>query len=206
MYNPSIIWYDKKDVLNIFPFTERTYFRKLKSLDSSIRTKIQKNKQGKPTTLVHFKDLKKVFGNYRKPNRVNDPDIKRKYIGTMEWDIIGNIVPENSSIKNLIQSMRFVKELVESKMDYSKEDWFFYSIEKNPNDGNYHTHFLIKTNLKILHLEKILKIICETDFGGKNRMWLRKYDFEKYHYSGSFYSYKNTRNEKGEGSVFDELF
>jgi hypothetical protein len=206
MYNPSIIWYDKKDVLNIFPFTERTYFRKLKSLDPTIKTKIQKNTQGKPTTLVHFKDLKKVFGNYRKPNRVNDPVVKRKYIGTMEWDIIGNIVPENGSIKNLIQSMRFVKELIESKMDNSKEDWFFYSIEKNPYDENYHTHFLIKTNLKILNLEKILEIICETDFGGKNRMWLRKYDFEKYQYSGSFYSYKNTRSEKGEGSVFDELF
>jgi hypothetical protein len=205
MYNPSILWYDKKDVLNIFPFSERTYFRKLKSLDPKIRTRSQRNSQGKTSTLVYFKDLKKVFGSYRKPNRVNDPEIRRKYIGTLEWDIIGNIVPEYGTTENLIQSMRFVKEVIERKIKPSTKDWFFYSIEKNSKDENYHTHFLIRTNLKIIHLEKILDLICETDFGGKNRMWVRKYDFENHQYSGSFYSYKTSLNDKGEGSVFDEL-
>jgi hypothetical protein len=206
MYDPSIIWYDKKDVLNIFPFTERTYFRKLSSLDPTIRTKNQKNSQGKPTTLVHFKDLKKVFGNYRKPNRVNDPEVKRKYIGTKEWDIIGNIVPENETTENLIQSMRFIKEVIEKKITPLTTDWFFYSIEKNSKDDYFHSHFLIKTKLKVSQLENIFDLICEIDLGGKNRMWIRKYNYHQHHYSGSFYSFKTNIDDKGEGSVFHEMF
>lgn len=45
MYNPQLIWYNKKDVLDVFPITERTYFRKLKGLSPEIKTKYFKNKK-----------------------------------------------------------------------------------------------------------------------------------------------------------------
>ncbi len=46
MYNPDIIWYNKVDVLSIFPINERTYFRKLKKINSSSRIRTGNNNQG----------------------------------------------------------------------------------------------------------------------------------------------------------------
>ena len=57
MYNPQLIWYDKKDVLAIFPITERTYFRRLKQKSSQVRTKKLKNPKGRDTTLIYYKDF-----------------------------------------------------------------------------------------------------------------------------------------------------
>jgi hypothetical protein len=206
MYNPSIIWYKKIDVLNIYPITERTYFRKIKEINNSIKTKILKNPQGKPSTLIYYQDLNKVFGKYRKPNNLDNLQTKRKYIGTSDWDIIGNIVPLNGTIKTIKESMLFIKRFIESKMETKTKDWFFYSIEKNPKDDFYHSHFLIKTKLQVSQLEKVFELICEIELGGKNRMWIRKYDYSHYHYSGSFYSFKTSIDDKGEGSVFHQMF
>jgi hypothetical protein len=47
MYNSELKWYDKKNVLQIFPITERTYFRKLKERSPEIRTKKFKNQKEK---------------------------------------------------------------------------------------------------------------------------------------------------------------
>jgi hypothetical protein len=205
MYNPTIKWYNKEDVLNIFPISERTYFRKIKKINDSIRTKNLKNPQGKPSTFIYYQDLNKVFGKYRKPSNLENLQTKRKYIGTSDWDIIGNIVPVNGTIQTLEISMRYVKRFIEYKMESKSKDWFFYSIEKNPKDDYYHSHFLIKTKLQVCQLEKIFDLICETDLRGKNRMWIRKYDYSKNHYSGSFYSFKTDFDDKGEGSVYNEL-
>ena len=57
MYNSELKWYDKKNVLQIFPIHERTYFRKLKDRSPEIRTKKFKNQKGKDTTLIYYKDL-----------------------------------------------------------------------------------------------------------------------------------------------------
>ena len=205
MYDSSIIWYSKKDILNIFPISERTYFRKLNEIKMSIRTKILKNPKGKPSTLIYYQDLNNVFGKYRKPSNLDDLQTKRKYIGTSDWDIIGNIVPVNCTIKTLKDCMRYIKYFIESKTKVKSKDWFFYSIEKNPNDQFYHSHFLIKTKLKVSQIEKILDLICETDIENKNRIWVRKYDYNQFNYSGSFYSFKTSFEDKGEGSVFNEL-
>lgn len=206
MYDSSIIWYSKKDILNIFPISERTYFRKLNEIKMSIRTKILKNPKGKPSTLIYYQDLNNVFGKYRKPSNLDDLQTKRKYIGTSDWDIIGNIVPVNGTIQSLKHSMDYIRRFVESKMETKTKDWFFYSIEKNPKDEFYHSHFLIKTNLQVSQLEKVFDLVCEIELGGKNRMWIRKYDYSHHHYSGSFYSFKTSINDKGEGSVFHEMF
>ena len=205
MYNPSIIWYNKKEVLNIFPITERTYFRKIKNISSPIRTKSMMNPQGKSSTLIYYKDIDSVFGKYRRPGKKLNLYSKRKYVGTSKWDIIGNMVPVNGTIESLKQSMRFIKSFIESRTKIKTKDWFFYSIERNPKDNFYHSHFLIKTDLHVSQIEKICELICETDYGGSNRLWVRKYDFNTYQYSGSFYSFKLGVNDKNEGSVFNEL-
>ena len=80
MYNPQLIWYNKRDVLKIFPITERTYFRRLKKITPEIRIKNFKNRKGKPTTLIHYQDLNKIFKRKRKPSNLKDPIIFRKYM------------------------------------------------------------------------------------------------------------------------------
>jgi hypothetical protein len=155
--------------------------------------------------LIYFEDLDKIFGKYKKPSDLSDLTTKRKYVGSSRWDVIGNIVPKNASISCIKKIIDFIIPLLEVGKK-SDKNWFFYSIEKNPNDEFYHSHFLIKTELKISQIEKIFEMICDTKFGEKNRMWIRKYDFKKYYYSGSFYSFKTLKSDKGEISVFNGLY
>ena len=82
MYNSKLKWYNKKEILDIFLFTERTYFRKLKEITSDIRIKPFKNKKGKSTTLVHYQDIEKVFQLKRTPKNLENPDKLRNYVGT----------------------------------------------------------------------------------------------------------------------------
>jgi hypothetical protein len=205
MYNSSIKWYNKHQVLNIFPITERTYFRKLKNLDENTRTKVVKNPKGKSSTLIYYKDLERIFGQYRKPSELSNLTTKRKYVGTSRWDVIGNVVPHKASIDFIVKSMEFIKSMLAEKKSVGN-NWFFYSIEKNPNDEYYHSHFLIKTEMTISQVENIFELICETDLGTNNRMWIRKYDFDTYSYSGSFYSFKTRQSDKGEISVYNQLY
>lgn len=204
MYSSYTKWYNKSQILDVFPITERTYFRKLKNLDETIRTSSQKNLKGKPSTLIYYEDLDKIFGKYKKPCDLSDLTIKRKYVGSSRWDVIGNIVPRDASLSCIKKYMDFIKPLLEVGKKVDK-NWFFYSVEKNPNDEFYHTHFLIKTDMKISQLENIFQLICETKFGEHNRMWIRKYDFKKYYYSGAFYTFKTLISDKGEISVYNEL-
>lgn len=204
MYNNNIRWYNKDQVLSIFPISERTYFTKIQILDKGeIRTKIIKNRKGKPSTLIYFEDLDKVFGKYRKPSDLNNLSIKRKYIGTSRWDIIGNIIPENTSLVGITEYMNCIITLLME--DKKKKDWFFYSVEKNPYDEYYHSHFLIKTDMRRNQIKKILELLCNTNYKDKNRIWVDNYNFPKHQYSGSFYSFKTTLDDKGGGSVYNKL-
>jgi hypothetical protein len=204
MYQLNIKWYDKKQVLSIFPITERTYFSKIKYMDKGvIRQKKVKNRRGKPSTLIYYADLDKVFGKYRRPKDINNIKTKRKYIGTTKWDIIGNIVPENASVPVIKLYMNcLIKHMVKQKIN---KDWFFYSVEKNPNDKFYHAHFLIKTEMKRPQILEILKFLCNTNKKTKDRIWVDGYDFPKHQYSGSFYSFKTNLDEKGGGCVYHDL-
>lgn len=204
MYLTNIKWYNKEQVLSIFPISERTYFSKIKNLETQeIRIKYNKNRKGKPSTLIYFEDLHKVFGKYKRPSDLTNLTIKRKYIGTSKWDIIGNIIPENSTLSGVKEYMKCLITLLNA--DSRKKDWFFYSIEKNPYDEYYHSHFLIKTELKPTQIQNILKVLCNTNQRTNNRVWVENYNFPKHQYSGSFYSFKTTLDDKGGGSVYNEL-
>jgi hypothetical protein len=183
MYNPQLIWYKKKDVLNIFPITERTYFRQLKFLTSDIKIKKIKNTRGRSSTLIYYQDLKKVFKNKRIPKNIKDKEILRKYIGTSHWDYLGNITPEKSKKSEIIGKMNFLHSELK-KLD--KNIILFYHLEENTKDNFYHSHFLMNTKLDQKTIYDKLNLICENDKG----IDLQPYDYQTYHYRGSFYSNK----------------
>lgn len=183
MYNPQLIWYDKEDVLNIFPISERTYFRRIKVINSDIRTKSFKNRRGKNTTLIYYMDLEKVFPLKRKPNYLYDKELIRKYIGTSVWNYFGNIKPGKSTKSEVVEKMNFLY-LELRKLD--KKIILFYHLEENPNDSFYHSHFLLNTILDKKHIYENLNLISENE----KRIDLQSYDYSTYHYRGSFYSNK----------------
>lgn len=193
-YDSKIKWYNKQDVLSIFPITERTYFRRIKNLPETIRTQVRKNKKGKPSLYIHYQDLSQVFHLRRNPKCSNDPTMMRKYIGTKDWNFIGNIIPKGSTLNDLEYKMNFLFEKL--NLEDNKTE-LFYSCELNTEDENFHAHFLINTNLKRNQILEILKLICDENNKKESRINLMKYDYETYHYSGSFYSFKTSENEKG---------
>jgi hypothetical protein len=187
MYNSKLIWYNKEDVLQIFPITERTYFRKLKGLSPDVRTKKNKNKRGKKSTLVHYQDVGKVFERKRTPNNLNNPEVLRNYVGTKQWDLMGNIVPSKSTKREVIEKMRFLQSQVKT-MD--KEFVLFFNLEKNTTDNFYHCHFLIKSKLPKQEIYKFLNLVCEDKIDYVKNIDLKTYDFETYQFRGSMYSDK----------------
>jgi hypothetical protein len=183
MYNPQLIWYNKKDVLNIFPIKERTYFRKIRGINKDIRTKNLKNRKGKNTTLIYYQDLKKLFTLKRIPTNLNNKELVRKYIGTSHWDYLGNITPERTKKSEIIEKMKFLHSELK-KLD--KKFILFYHLEENTKDKFYHSHFLFNTTLDQKTINEKLNLICENDKG----IDLQPYDFHTYHFRGSFYSNK----------------
>lgn len=181
MYNPQLIWYNKKDVLNLFDIGERTYFRKLKKITSDIRIKTIKNKQGRNSTLVHYQDVGKVFKPRRKSNKFKNKEFERNFIGTSNWNYFGNIKPDKTLKDENIKKMEFLfSEL--KKLD--KKIILFYHLEVNPgNKKYYHSHFLITTKLEPKIINDYLNLISDNNY-------LQPYDFHTYHFRGSFYSNK----------------
>jgi hypothetical protein len=202
MYNPQIIWYKKQDVLNIYPISERTYFRKIKSLNGKIRTKDYRNTKGKKSILIHRDDLQSVFELKRTPINIECKSIMRKYIGTLKWDFIGNIIPESNNISDLKNKMKFIFDQLKS---LDKQVSFFYSIEKNTKDSFYHSHFLIRTKIKKNEISELLSLICEENTKHYTRIHLKQYDYQNFHFKGSFYSLKTEEQDKGENSVYNEM-
>ena len=202
MYNPDIIWYNKLDVLSIFPINERTYFRKLKKINSLTRISTGYNNQGKKSKLIYFEDLLSLFEIERIPTDLSDITFRRKYIGTRKWDYIGNIIPSSCEIITLKFKMIYIFKLIR-EMD--KNCFLFYSIENNTKDRFYHSHFLINTKLNKSELNRIISMCVEENTSKETRIFLQNYDYPKHHFRGSFYSFKIEPNQKGEKSYFDQI-
>lgn len=202
MYNPDLIWYNKLDVLSIFPINERTYFRKLKIINNSIRIQIGSNNQGKKSKLIYFEDLLSLFEIERIPSDLSDKIFRRKYIGTSKWDYIGNIIPNSCEIITLKFKMNYIFKLLKEK---DKNCIIFYSIENNTKDSFYHSHFLIKTKLQKKEIYELIGICVEENTSKETRIFLQRYDYPKHHFRGSFYSFKIEPNHKGELSYFDQI-
>jgi hypothetical protein len=202
MYYNEKKWYDKKDVLGIFPISERTYFTKIKNLDERVRIEVRLNPNGKKTKLIFFEDLLDVFQVKRTPKNINHLNILSKYIGTKKWDFIGNIIPEKSTISDLQNKMNFLFENLK-KLDRDSE--LFYSIEKNSKDNYFHSHILINSKLSRKVIIDFLSLITEENTPKITRMFLKEYDYKHYHFRGSFYSFKDSQFNKLNVSLFHKF-
>lgn len=202
MFNSELIWYNKEDVLKIFPISERTYFRKLKRISEGIRTQTISNVKGRKTNLIHRDDLLKVFEVLRKPSNLLSSVTMKKYIGTKKWDLIGNVVPKKSTIQDLINKMEYFFEITNEKDPGFN---LFYSIEKNTRDDFYHSHILIETTLTKREIIKKLEIICDKNTRTETRIFIENYNYELYNFKGSFYSFKTDERLKTNISIYNKF-
>ena len=60
-------WYNKKEILELYPLSLATYKKRIKNIDSS-KTKFINSKSGSPTRLIHQSILDELF---RKRRRLN---------------------------------------------------------------------------------------------------------------------------------------
>lgn len=204
MYSQEQEWYDKKKILETFPICERTYFRRLEQLTPNIRTKILKNKRGKPSTLIYYRDLHKVFQVQRIHKKHLDSE--RKLVGTLKWDYFVVMTPSKTTNDEMKSKMEFIHQQVRKNDKKSK---LFYSIENNPFDKFCHSHFLIRTRMDKIKLKKIIHQVCE-EYIPKDtrRLFLDNYDFDRFEYRGSFYSNKYGKSDLKYGSkkIYSKLW
>jgi hypothetical protein len=204
MYSYEQKWYDKKNILETFPICERTYFRRLEQLSPNIRTKILKNKRGKPSTLIYYRDLHKVFQVKR--IHKNHLDSERKLVGTMKWDYFVVMTPSKTTKDEMKSKMEFIHKQVRINDKKSK---LFYSIENNTFDKFCHSHFLIRTKMDKIKLKKIIHQVCEVYIPkDTRRLFLENYDFDRFDYRGSFYSNKFGKTDLKYGSekIYSKLW
>jgi hypothetical protein len=183
-------WYTKKEILELYPISNSTYKTRIKNIDP-LKTMFIPSGTGSPTRLIHISELDNLF---RKRRRLSKRDFRQtiKWGRNYQWNYIGNIVPVTSSVEDLKNKMRFLFEALKTLQIEDNHLTLFYSVEKNPNDNYYHTHFLInceKDMIDQIEIIKKLELICEPNTNKYSRIYLEPYDniFGK---SGTFYSSK----------------
>ena len=186
-------WYNKKEILNLYPISITTYKKRIKDIDPT-KTKFISSKSGSPTRLIHHSILDELF---RKRRRLSSKEFEQtiKWVRNHHWNFIGNIVPVSTTIEDLKNKMRFLFEELKSLQMEKNQIILFYTIEMNPNDNCYHAHFLIDCAKDMLVLGDIkdkLAIICEPNSKSESRIHLEQYDM-KYDKDGAIYSSKEER-------------
>lgn len=186
-------WFNKKEILEIYPISSTTYKTRLKNIDPT-KTKFTSSKTGSPTRLIHHSHLDDLFRK-RKKLSSKEFNLTIKWVRNHYWNYFGNVVPVSSSIEDLKMKMRFLfKELKKLQMG-KNQITLYYAIEKNPNDKYYHAHFLIdcaKDMLVLGDIEDKLAIICEPNTINESRIYLEEYDM-KYDKDGAIYSSKEDK-------------
>jgi regulator of replication initiation timing len=185
-------WYTKKEILELYPISNSTYKTRLRNIDTS-KTKFVPSVVGSPKRLIHVSELDNLF---RQRRRLSKRDYKQiiKWVRNHNWNYIGNIVPVSSSIDDLKHKIRFLFEELKKLQIENNQLTLFYTIEKNPNDNYYHSHFLINCEKDMIDQSEIinkLEIICEPNTKQFSRIHLETYD-NKYGKGGAFYSSKQT--------------
>lgn len=198
-------WYYFKEICSLFNIKDTICKKRLRLNKSLLKEgetlKLLKSRRGRQTRQYHYSILNEIFGVRKKPKNLCERKVRVNYIGTSKWDYIGFITPKRSSLIDLKYKMKYVYDQLILKYGKKSGIKLFYSLEPNPNDKYYHSHFLIYSKIKmkeISHIKSLLEIIA----GDKNKYEtpyiLREYDYFNYGYTGSFYSFK-------ERSVYDAL-
>lgn len=192
------IWLSIKDMLDEYPLSERQIRRRLsKTIISKNKIKEVKSRRGNPTKLYHFTITDELLSHRRKLSQ-KEKDKTIKWVNNHKWKIIGNIVPEGADID---VNITIIKEIFKDLKEITQKSHLklFYSIEMNPEDNYYHTHFLIDSNPLNLTLNEIRAILEK--YVGKNTSNERRIHIKKYNWQhgkgGSVYSSKRR--------IFNEL-
>ena len=186
-------WYNKKEILELYPISIATYKKRIKDIDPS-KTKFITSKSGSPTRYIHHSVLDELF---RKRRRLSPKefDLTIRWVRNHYWNYFGDIVPGSSNVDDLKNKMRHLfGELKKLQMEKNQLT-LFYAIEKNTEDKYYHAHFLIdcaKDMLVIKDIEDILELICDPNSYKEGRIYLKEYDLT-YEKGGAIYNSKEKR-------------
>ncbi len=156
-----------------------TYKKRLKTIDPHDRRSVFRGK-----TEIN---IIKVYSNFC-PNTppLNEYRSILSYSQSVDWSFIGNIVPVSSSPFDLKNKVCF---LFDGWLLKDKDVEVVYSIEPNPKDEYFHSHFLIKTTIPKPDIEKDILMVCDENSIRESRIFVR--DFNPCIGSGVDYTLKN---------------
>jgi hypothetical protein len=186
-------WYNKKEILELYPISTATYKKRIKDIDPS-KTKFITSKSGSPTRYIHHSVIDDLF---RKRRRLSKKEYEQtiKWVRNHYWNYFGDIVPGSSNVDDLKNKMRHLfGELKKLQMEKNQLT-LFYAIEKNTEDKYYHAHFLIDCAKDMLVAEDIedkLELICYSNSYKEGRIYLKEYDL-KFDKGGAIYNSKEKR-------------
>ncbi len=186
-------WYNKKDILELYPLSLATYKKRIKNIDPS-KTKFITSKSGSPTRYIHHSVLDDLF---RKRRRLSSKEFEQtiKWVRNHYWNYFGDIVPVSSNVNDLIKKMRHLFGELKKLQMKKNQLTLFYAIEKNTKDKYYHAHFLIDCAKDILVAEDIedkLELICDPNSYKERRIYIKEYDLT-YEKGGAIYNSKEKR-------------
>ena len=194
MLNDEIkLWYSKKDIEDEYPLSEREIRRRLsKSVIPKDKLKLEKSSRGLPKKLYHYSILDNIFRRRRCLSE-KEKDYTIKWVNNHYWKYTGNIVPKESSIDINIKIIHLIYEDLKQLTSKNTILKVFYSIEPNPEDNYYHSHFLIDCNMSKISRKDILNILekyVDTNTSKVRRIDLKKYNHSLYNKQGSKYTTK----------------
>ena len=186
-------WYNKKEILELYPISTATYKKRIKNIDPT-KTKFITSKSGSPTRYIHHSILDELF---RKRRRLSSKEFEQtiKWVRNHYWNYFGDIVPGSSNVDDLIDKMRFIFNELKNLQMEKNQLTLFYAIEKNPDDKYYHAHFLIDCARDMLVAEDIedkLELICDPNSYKEGRIYLKEYDLT-YEKGGAIYNSKEKK-------------
>ena len=183
-------WYNKADILNLFPIKETTYKLRIKNIPSD-KTRFVKSVKGKETREIHYSVLDELFNKRRKlsSNEKSKLGHTIKWVNNHKWNYFCNIKPVKATIEENVAKMKLLFE----KLSIIKKDiTFFYSIEKNSTNDYYHSHFLIDCRQDMVSEEEIaiiLEYLVEPNTKRETKNYVVPYDIT-FGKKGAIYSTK----------------
>lgn len=183
-------WYNKTDILNLFPINYTTYKLRIKNIPPD-KTRFVKSVKGKETREIHYSVLDELFNKRRKLSSIEKTKLGHtiKWVNNNNWNYFCNIKPEKATIEENVEKMKLLFE----KLSIIKKDiTFFYSIEKNTKNNYYHSHFLIDCREDMVSEEEIaiiLEYLVEPNTKREKKNYVVPYDIT-YGKKGAIYSTK----------------
>ena len=183
-------WYNKEDILNLFPIKETTYKLRIKNIPTD-KTRFVKSPRGKETREIHYSVLDELFNKRRKlsSNEKSKLGHTIKWVNNHKWNYFCNIKPVKATIEENVAKMKL---LFEKLSIIKKNITFFYSIEKNSTNNYYHSHFLIDCREDMVSEEEIatiLEYLVEPNTKRETKNYVVPYDI-RFGKKGAIYSTK----------------